>query len=103
MKLKVGQALASTIDATKVIVTRAADGDVVVTCGGAEMLDPAESVTGSVGEPQEGQAGETVLGKRYMDEISGVELLCTSAGKGALAVDGNILVVKTAKPLPSSD
>ena len=44
-----------------------------------------------------------LLGKRYVDDESDIEVLCTKAGDGALAVDGRPLVLKTAKPLPSSD
>ena len=43
---------------------------------------------------------EVLLGKRYADEASGIELLCTKPGPGPLAVDGRPLVVKGAKPLP---
>ena len=44
-----------------------------------------------------------LLGKRYADDDLGLELLCTRAGTGALTVDGRPLLVKGAKPLPSSD
>ena len=43
------------------------------------------------------------MGKRYSDEESGLEVLCSKAGEGALAGDGRALPVKGAKPLPSSD
>ncbi|KLL95143.1 hypothetical protein NJ76_29595 [Rhodococcus sp. IITR03] len=45
----------------------------------------------------------TALGKRYTDAEGTVELLCTTPGTGALAVDGVPLSLKTAKPLPASD
>ena len=49
-------------------------------------------------------AGEgTLVGKRYADEDSGLEVLCAKPGPGALAVDGREVPVKGAKPLPSSD
>jgi hypothetical protein len=44
-----------------------------------------------------------VLGKRYVDEQSGLEVLCTKAGAGPLAADGRPLVIKAAKVLPASD
>jgi hypothetical protein len=44
-----------------------------------------------------------LLGKRYADDDLGLELLCTRAGTGALTVDGRPLLLKGAKPLPSSD
>jgi hypothetical protein len=43
------------------------------------------------------------LGKRYADDEFGVELLCTKAGQGTLAVNGRPLPLKAAKPLPASD
>ena len=48
-------------------------------------------------------AGGTQLGKRYADESSGIEVLCTKAGDGTLTLDGSPLEIKGAKPLPSSD
>jgi hypothetical protein len=43
------------------------------------------------------------LSKRYSEESLGLELLCTKAGAGPLAVNGQQLTIKNAKPLPSSD
>jgi hypothetical protein len=43
------------------------------------------------------------MGKRYEDAELGLEVLCTQAGDGALSVDEAPLLVKGAKPLPSSD
>jgi hypothetical protein len=102
MKLRPGQSLASTVDPTTVVVTRAPADEVTVTCGGAEMADAKEAgePTGSV-DPA--AAAGTLLGKRYADEALGIELLCTKAGQGTLAVNGTPLPLKEAKPLPSSD
>ena len=55
------------------------------------------------GSPDPSLSGGTLLGKRYADEASGLELLCTKAGAGTLTLDGSALEVKSAKPLPSSD
>ena len=46
---------------------------------------------------------QELIGKRYVEESSGLEVLCTKSGQGQLALDGVALVLKTAKPLPSSD
>lgn len=43
------------------------------------------------------------IGKRYADDEAGVELLCSRAGADALTVDGRVVPMKGAKPLPSSD
>jgi hypothetical protein len=101
MEIKVGQALASATDSTAVIVVRATAGDVALTCGGAPMVDPRSELANQ-GPPAPSGAG-TQLGKRYVDEQNTLEVLCTKAGPGALAVDGVDMVVKEAKPLPTSD
>jgi hypothetical protein len=48
------------------------------------------------------RAGQTQVGKRFEHE-SGMEVLCTKGGDGVLAVNGEMLGTKDAKPLPSSD
>jgi hypothetical protein len=103
MKAHVGQTLASTVDATTVIVVRWPDDDLDLTCGGAEMVDPRGPQAAATGAPDPTQLGGSQLGKRYADEELGVELLCTKAGEGTLALNGEPLPLKTAKPLPASD
>ncbi|KAA1394270.1 hypothetical protein [Aeromicrobium ginsengisoli] len=98
MKPQVGQRLGSVTSEIEVIVVRPPADDVDLTCGGAPMAPaPAERS----GEPDAG--GGALLGKRYHHVASGMELLCTKAGAGTLAVDGEPLGVKEAKNLPSSD
>ena len=102
MQLRPGQRLASAVSDTEVVVVRAPDGDVEVGCGGAPMVEvgqpaPADAtLDASLGEP-------AAIGKRYADEDAGLEVLCTKAGEGALTLDGTVLLLKGAKPLPSSD
>lgn len=43
------------------------------------------------------------LGKRYMCEKCGTEVLCNKAGPGALECCDGEMKLKEAKPLPSSD
>ncbi|WP_194829860.1 hypothetical protein [Nocardia sp. XZ_19_231] len=103
MKPHVGQTLASTVDTTTVIVVRWPEGsDLDITCGGAAMIDPkaTEPVATDL-DPS--QSAGTQLGKRYASDELGVELLCTKAGQGTLAVEGTALPLKSAKPLPASD
>lgn len=100
MKLRVGQTLHSAVDSTTVVVIRAPDADVSVTCGDAEMLTSAP-VTASPPSSAGGEGAQ--LGKRYVDAAETVELLCTKAGASALAVDGAPVSLKEAKPLPASD
>ena len=43
------------------------------------------------------------MGKRFADEGSGIEVLCSKGGAGSLAIDGQALGAKDAKKLPASD
>ena len=103
MKAKIGQTLASAVDATTVVVVRWPDAELEVTCGGVSMVDPKGPDAGMKGTADPAQAAGTQLGKRYVADDVGVELLCTKAGTGTLAVNGTALELKTAKPLPASD
>lgn len=100
MQLKPGMRLQSAVSTTEIVVVRPPVAEVSLTCGGREMVDEAME-----GGPAPGAATEdgTVLGRRYVDETSGMEVLCTKAGAGALACDGRPLTTRTPKPLPSSD
>ena len=102
MELKPGLRLESATCDTQVVVVKAPPdaADVDVRCGGHPMRD-----VGAGGErlAVAGEGDATLLGKRYADEELGLELLCTRPGDGALTVDGRVLLVKGAKPLPSSD
>lgn len=102
MILKVGQSLGSALDTTAVIVVRAPADEVSLTCGGAEMVVGAKP-TGDGSQIEPSKVGGAVLGKRYVDEAVGLEVLCTKPGRGALEVNGAALPIKAAKPLPSSD
>jgi hypothetical protein len=97
MQTKAGLKLRSRTCTTEVIVVRAAPDPVELSCCGAPMT------TDEVGEVPTGAADEVLLGKRYTDEQTGLEVLCTKSGPGALAADGRALLLKGAKPLPSSD
>jgi hypothetical protein len=83
------------------MIVAAPKGDVSVTCGGAAMGPPGAAPAG--GSPNPDASGGTLLGKRYVNAAGDLELLCTKPGQGTLACDGKPLVVKGAKPLPSSD
>jgi hypothetical protein len=98
----VGVRLRSAASGTEVVVVRPAKGPVVLACAGDDLA-PFDAVAppGPAAGPGDGPA--TLLGKRYHDEPTGLELLCTRAGRGPLTVDGRPLEVKAAKPLPSSD
>lgn len=101
MNLKVGQTLASVVDSTTAIVITAPKTESTLTCGGVEMI--VGKSTGANVDIASEHLGATKLGKRYVDDTTGLEILCTKPGKGALAFGGRVLPEKEAKPLPSSD
>ena len=71
-------------------------------CGGSEMVPLGEDGP-AVTPPDVSLAAGCLLGKRYVEESVGIEVLCTRAGQGSLTVDGERLTVKDTKPLPASD
>ncbi len=101
MELKPGTRLRSQTCSAEVIVVRPPDRAVDLCCGGAPMI-PVDGE--AEGRPLDtAHRSGTLLGKRYADEVSGIELLCTKAGEGSLSLGATPLPVKEAKPLPSSD
>lgn len=102
MELKAGKKLHSAVCEAQVVVVLAPSTEVEIGCGGAPMLADGEEAEGA--PALDDSLGDApLLGKRYADEEIGIELLCTRAGTGALTVDGKLLLLKGAKPLPSSD
>jgi hypothetical protein len=102
MELKPGSRWASGVCETELVVVRAPRHAVSLECGGHEVVAVgAEHQSGLTLDPS--FAAGTLVGKRFVDESSGLEVLITKAGDGSLAVDGTTIVLKDAKPLPSSD
>lgn len=100
--LKAGARFKSAVCDTQVMVIKAPPGDYELRCGGVPMLGAADAPAAGV-QLDPAQAGETLIGKRYVDAGEKIELLCTKGGKGSLWLDGAALQVKQAKQLPSSD
>jgi hypothetical protein len=103
MKPRLGQTLTSAVDSTTVIVVRAPDSEIDLTCAGVEMWDPRCGTGCPVGEADPAQLTGTQMGKRYADEQIGLELLCTKPGQGTIAVNGVPLAQCGPKLLPASD
>ncbi len=101
VKFRAGQQLVSAVDSTAVIVIRAPPQECTLTCGGVAMVTAGEQV--SPAEPDPSLMGGAQIGKRYVDEADTIQVLCTRAGGGTLALDGKPLVIQAAKPLPASD
>ncbi len=86
---------------TQVVVVRPPDVEVDLRCGGASMVPVDDEADAS---PLDAAFAEgTLLGKRYADDESAIEVLCTTPGAGSLSIGDRRLTMKRAKPLPSSD
>jgi hypothetical protein len=97
MSLKPGTRLRAAPSTCEVLVIRTSSTGEVLTCAGGEMrpnVTPGERTA---------IASPVLLGKRYADECSGLEVLCVRPGSGPLCIGDRELVVRTAKPLPASD
>ncbi len=102
MKITPGSRWKSAVCATEVVAVKVPKDEVHLECGGVAMLaTAAERPAGGV--PAADHKAGTLLGKRYGDDGSGLEVLCTKSGEGSLALNGRPLVLREAKPLPSSD
>jgi hypothetical protein len=100
-ELTIGAQLHSSVCTTSVIVVRPGDSEIELRCGGQPMLNAPPATL--VGEPDAELANGTLLSKRYVHEPTGLEVMCTKAGRGTLTVNGQPLAVKAPTPLPSSD
>jgi hypothetical protein len=101
VQLRPGMQLMSAISQASIIVIRAPKADVEVRCGGVAMVGVKSLAPETVAAVDDGDG--PVLGKRYMLESLDLECLCTRGGPGALTANGEPLILKEAKPLPSSD
>jgi hypothetical protein len=103
VQLKPGLRLRSQVCSTEVIVVRPPSDDLELSCGGKPMVELGTEVDDSAA-PAPGLDTGSQMGKRYTTEDeSGLELLVTKAGDGTLTARDVPLVLKDAKPLPSSD
>jgi hypothetical protein len=102
MELKPGSRWKSAVCDGEVVVVKAPSEALALECGGHAMSAfGAERPTGLTAAAD--RAEGILVGKRYTDESSGLEVLCSKAGKGSLSLGGRPLTVKAAKALPSSD
>jgi hypothetical protein len=92
-KLAPGTRLVSTRCSTQVIVVRAPSSPLQITCGSKPMEVLGATEPRPLGSVPPGATG-VEAGKHYSDPESGLELLCTQAGAGPIAVDGRMLSLK---------
>lgn len=102
MDIKPGSRWKSAVCDAQMVVVRPPKQAGELQCGGAAVLDLADTAA-PTGEVHPDHAGGVLIGKRYTDAESGIEVLGAKAGKGSLAFDGRPLQLKDAKPLPASD
>ena len=100
--IKPGSRWKSQTCAAEAVLVRPPKGDGLPQCGGVDMVPMGEEATAAA-EIVAGWDGGCAVGKRYRSDASGVEMLCTRAGAGALGFGGEILEPVEAKKLPSSD
>jgi hypothetical protein len=102
MDLKPGSRWKSAVCDTEVVVVRSPKGTAILQCGGQPMIGhSAAKPPGLVLSPE--HASGTQAGKRFADDETGLEVLCTSPGAGSLSIDGRPIGARDAKKLPSSD
>jgi len=102
MELKPGSRWKSAVCDTEVVVVRAVKDPAQLECGGQAMVaHNAEKPAGLAISPD--FSGGTQPGKRFADEVSGLEILATKGGAGSLSIDGRAIGAKEAKKLPASD
>ena len=94
-----GKRLRSKVSDAEIIVVRSPAAPTELFCGGQPMTAglAAGATCASTTE------NDTVLGKRYVDTDTGLEVLCTKAGPGVLSADERQLTIKAPNALPASD
>ena len=94
-----GKRLRSNVSDTEIIVVRPPATSVELLCGGEPMTGNLTTAAAAASTTE----NDTVLGKRYVDTDTGLEVLCTKAGPGVLSADGRQLTLKAPNALPASD
>ncbi len=103
MQVRIGIRLRSQVDSTEVILTRVGATEVDLRCGGHELISISE-VAAEIREATAEPAQQSpLIGKRYSDEPSGLELLCVKSGQHRLTADGRPMPQNAPRPLPASD
>jgi hypothetical protein len=99
--LKPGSRWKSMVCDTEAVLVRPPKSGAIPECGGVAM-QPSGSAS-EAGAIAPGFDGGSELGKRYVDPVTGMEMLCVKGGGGSLGVEGRMLDRMEAKKLPSSD
>lgn len=101
-EMKPGTRLKSVVCTGEAMVVKAPEGDLELTCGGVAMSTESEVTVDSSNASSE-HMYECLIGKRYVNAEETIELLCVKAGEGSFGNEGQMLMGKETKKLPSSD
>lgn len=88
-------------DGEVIVVKAPADVDVDIRCGGVPMT-PVDAAQPPRTPPLVATDG-MLIGKRYVFDEIGLQVLCTKSGEGDLAVGDVVLPLQEARALPASD
>lgn len=102
IQVKPGTRLRSAVCEAEVVVVKALEGEVDLRCGGHPMVPAGEDVPEGLSVVPGFDEGPAI-GKRYTDASGELEVLCAKAGSSSLSIGTEVLVLRDAKPLPSSD
>ena len=102
MEMKPGSRWKSAVCTAEFVVVRTAAGSARPICGGHPLVASGTDAPQAL-EIDPAHVGSVLVGKRYHDAQSGLEVLVTKMGVGLLSIDARVLPLKEAKPLPSSD
>ena len=102
IEVKPGSRWRSAVCESEVVVVRAPASPVTLCIGGSPVL-AADAVRPAGLGIDEALADGTTLGKRYADNVSGLEVLCIRSGAGTITVDGRPAALRAPKQLPASD
>ena len=97
---RVGTRWKSTACDSELIVVHAPSGRVDLRCGGHPVIPHGQEASD---KSTPTNSGGTQVGKRYSDSDSGLVVLVTKAGDGALSIGDVPLELLQPKLLPSSD
>lgn len=101
MKFRPGTKFRSAFSEAMVVVVRPYDGDEELECGGVPMVPEGETISEVQNPPEPSES--VMVGKRYRDEPTGLEVLGARSGVGGLSLGGRALEMLATKKLPSSD
>ncbi len=95
--MKPGTRLKSAVCDAEIMIIKIAES-VELTCGGQLMSEAPEKTEGDADRMH-----GCLIGKRYVNAEETIEVLCVKSGDGSLYYEGQELMTKDTKKLPSSD